>query len=297
MPQYGQRTNPFYPNTGQDVPPQELGGMAYNPYSSGTDWGFALRNTLNNLLAIKQAQAQADKEQRDAEAKIIREQAETARKAQLEQKKFELDKRAADIAYMKNLNPEKTQHEQTVDALITGGFAKDAGSAEMLIGAYETAEQKHAAELNKEMASEAKAAAKEAERDRNAENKDLLSRAKDLTIKITGRIRGIEKDPLRGPDDPQIKDLTVMNNFIQRRMNKAIAGKLNDSDKDMLTKVAIAIESGDVGAIADTGVPQTSTPNPMTAKPTGIPPGTKTATNPMTGEKLALVNGQWIKIN
>jgi multidrug efflux pump subunit AcrA (membrane-fusion protein) len=241
--------------------------MAYNPYSSGTDFGFALRNTLNNLLAHKQGQAQADKEQQrydeeqaKADAKIRREEAKAAREAQLAEKKFELDKRAADETYRKSLNPPKTQHEETVDALIKGGFAQDAGGAEMLIGAYETAAQKHEAEEKKERAGEAKIEAREAERDKNAENKDLLGRAKDLTIKITGKIRGIEKDPLRGPKDPQIKDLTVMNNFIQRRMNKAIAGNLNDADKDMLNKVAMAIESGDVGSISDTGVPQEQSP-------------------------------------
>jgi len=259
-------------NTGQgyDPSPQEadwLGGMAYNPYSSGTDFGFALRNTLNNLLAHKQQQAQlakeqglADEEQRRYDAKVRREEAKATNDAQLAEKKYIIEKRKADIDYQNSINPPKTQHEETVDALIKGGFAKDVGGAEMLIGSYETAAQKHAAELKKEMAGEAKAAAREAERDKNAENKDLLGRAKDLTIKITGKIRGIEKDPMRGPKDPQIKDLTVMNNFIQRRMNKAIAGNLSDADKDMLNKVAMAIESGDVGSISDTGVPQEQSP-------------------------------------
>lgn len=288
-------------NTGQgyDPSPQEadwLGGMAYNPYSKGTDFGFALRNTLNNLLAHKQAQGQAqqaqqryDEEQARADAKVRREEAKAAREAQLAEQKFVLEKRAADVKYRESLNPPKTQHEQTVDALIKGGFAQDAGGAEMLIGTYETAAQKHEAELRKEMAGEAKAAAREAERDKNAENKDLLGRAKDLTIKITGKIRGIEKDPMRGPKDPQIKDLRIMNNFIQRRMNKAIAGNLGDEDKEMLNKVAMAIESdssdgetpmvgsgkimvpstSSVGEIfgggSDTGVPQEQ--NPITPPP------------------------------
>lgn len=90
-------------NSGQgyDPSPQEadwLGGMAYNPYSKGTDFGFALRNTLNNLLAHKQGQAQAnkeqvlvDEEQRRYEAKVRGEAAKAARESQLADKKLALE--------------------------------------------------------------------------------------------------------------------------------------------------------------------------------------------------------------
>ena len=72
---------------GYDPSPQEadwLGGMAYNPYSSGTDFGFALRNTLNNLLAHKQAQSQANKEQQ----RYDEEQARLARKEEFERRRL-----------------------------------------------------------------------------------------------------------------------------------------------------------------------------------------------------------------
>jgi len=75
---------------GYDPSPQEadwLGGMAYNPYSSGTDFGFALRNTLNNLLAHKQGQ----EEQRRAEEELRRKAGQEQRKADLEQEKFDWD--------------------------------------------------------------------------------------------------------------------------------------------------------------------------------------------------------------
>jgi len=74
---------------GYDPSPQEanwLGGMAYNPYSSGTDFGFALRNTLNNLLAHKQGQ----EEQRRAEE-------EQRRKAGVEEKKLGFEQRRVDL--------------------------------------------------------------------------------------------------------------------------------------------------------------------------------------------------------
>lgn len=96
--------NRYYPRQ-DEVSPQDaqwLGGMAYNPYSSGTDFGFALRNSLNNLLAHKQGQEEAtqeqtryDEEQRRAEAKVLREEAKAAKEAQLAEKKFELDQQKA----------------------------------------------------------------------------------------------------------------------------------------------------------------------------------------------------------
>jgi hypothetical protein len=303
--------NRYQPQGGIDQGQAEwLGGMAYNPYSSGTDWGFTLRNTLNNLLAHKQAQDQSNQEQRRydseqakvdkklamEEAKSIREQADAARKAQLEEKKFALDKIKTEEEVRKSQLPVATERDKIAGQLVAGGFAKDIPGAQMLIGGYETAADKMQKDAAKEAASEAKTFAREAERDQKAENKALLDRTKDLAIKITGKIRGIEKDPLRGVDDPQIKDLKVMNNFLQRRMNKAIAGKLGDEDKDMLNKVAMAIESGDVGTLGETGVAPETTATPTPPAP-AIPPGAKTATNPMTGEKLALVNGQWIKIS
>jgi hypothetical protein len=80
--------NRYNSGQGYDPTPQEadwLGGMAYNPYSSGTDFGFALRNTLNNLLAHKQAQGQANKEQQ----RYDEEQAALARKETFERQKEE----------------------------------------------------------------------------------------------------------------------------------------------------------------------------------------------------------------
>jgi len=75
---------------GYDPSPQEanwLGGMAYNPYSSGTDWGFMLRNSLNNLLAHKQGQ----EEQRRAEEEL-------RRKAELEEREYGLEQQKARAA-------------------------------------------------------------------------------------------------------------------------------------------------------------------------------------------------------
>jgi hypothetical protein len=83
--------------------------MAYNPYSKGTDFGFALRNTLNNLLAHKQGQAQANKEQQ----RYDEEQARIARKEEFERKKEE----RANDAEMRRLavleRPEKPTAEPT----------------------------------------------------------------------------------------------------------------------------------------------------------------------------------------
>lgn len=87
--------NRYNPGQGYDPTPQEanwLGGMAYNPYSSGTDFGFALRNTLNNLLAHKQGQAQANKEQQrydEEQARLARKEALERQEDAREQQKFE----------------------------------------------------------------------------------------------------------------------------------------------------------------------------------------------------------------
>jgi len=48
-----------------EMSPEVLGGMAYNPYSEKTDYGFVLRNALNNLLAVRQMQGERAREEEE----------------------------------------------------------------------------------------------------------------------------------------------------------------------------------------------------------------------------------------
>ncbi len=253
--------NRYYPQQ-NEIGPQEanwLGGMAYNPYSKGTDVGFTLRQTLNNLLGVKQQQDEAKGEMAVAEAKARGEQAELARKAQIEERRVRIAERRDQREQEKALTKPQTERDRIAADLVTGGFAKDIPGAQMLIGGYATAAEKDARAEAKARAADAKAAKKEAEKDLKAENKERLAQAKGLALKIAGKIKDIKKEPL-GKSDPLIKDLSVMNNFIQRRMGKAIAGSLNDGDKAMLDKIAMAIESESLEGIANTVLPQGGTP-------------------------------------
>jgi hypothetical protein len=107
--------NRYQPQGGIDQGQAEwLGGMAYNPYSSGTDWGFTLRNTLNNLLGHKQMQDAASKEQQRYDAEQTAAQDKIAR----EERKFAWEK-AAEERRLKDLEkpPNPTEKDKEIELI------------------------------------------------------------------------------------------------------------------------------------------------------------------------------------
>jgi len=220
---------------GYDPSPQEadwLGGMAYNPYSSGTDFGFALRNTLNNLLAHKQAREQASKEQQRydeeqarADEKFRREEAKAAREAQLAEKKFKLDRQRALVEKAKaEFEMGKIpKPEKTVDQIRAEARARAEGER---LG---------------------NPPAEKPDIEKTIERQFNLNTIKDYTNRIRGKIDAIKSANYGNydPKDPRLETLNTLNLFLHRRgfQERMVKGKMTEDDRRGLDLVGQFMEA------------------------------------------------------
>ena len=230
---------------GYDPSPQEanwLGGMAYNPYSSGTDFGFALRNTLNNLLAHKQAREQASKEQQ----RYDEEQAGLARKEEFERRRLAVLER-----------PEKPPAEPASITEAKALVASDPKNFPNLgiaipyvlkIKPEQTGEQMEEETFRKARGQRRGAPlAPKPDMEKTIERQFNLNAIKDYTNRIRRKIDAIKSANYGNydPRDPRLETLNTLNLFLHRRgfQERMVKGKMTEDDRRGLDLVGQFMEA------------------------------------------------------